>query len=139
MHKTLANLFLRIYAMNLRRGWREDPGTAWSDAIFTMDALIGLPVLSFIFCFWVLGLALFPGAIGVFGMPRGVEIAVVIAVGFVVDRWLSRSMGKYKRESISRDSFSSAGDFVVIVASFAGSFAFFVAMLIVSILIRRRV
>jgi hypothetical protein len=113
----LTKLFLRIFAMNLRRGWRSGSGIAWSDAIFTVDILICLPLLCLLGTLWLLAIDLFPSTVGLFGMPWGAEAALVVATWLGVDIPLSRKMGAYKREPISSTCFNSTADRFMMVAA----------------------
>ena len=67
----LSMLFQRLYAMNLRRTWRNSPGAAWADAISTLDVLLAFPILSLLGGAWLVATDIFPRTVGRFGTSRG--------------------------------------------------------------------
>ncbi len=137
MGNVLAKLFLRLYAANLRRTWRNNPKDAWSDAIFTMDSLIVVPVLSLIMVFWTIAIHLFPLSIGAFGMSKGAGLIIIIIVAFVVDALFTRCISRYKHDAITPGSFAATVDLMVIFFAFAISFLFAVAMVGIIVMLRR--
>ena len=94
MNTLVTNLFLRIYAMNLRRPWRNHRGAAWSDAVYTMDILVVVPALSWIMAGWIFLGDHFPASFGAFGRPKSAELVVVLAVGVLVDLGSTRQYGR---------------------------------------------
>jgi uncharacterized membrane protein len=135
--RILIKVFLRLYAANLRRTWRQAQGTAWSDAIFTMDSLVGIPVLSSIYAMWMFLMALFPTSIGVLGIPRGAVVVLVLMIGFIIDRLLTRGVSRYKNESITSDSYSTTADSMAIIAAFLISFTYFLIMIAIVVAIHK--
>jgi hypothetical protein len=136
MSNALAKLFFRLYAANLRRSWRNSPKDAWSDAIFTMDSLIVVQVLSLILAFWAISIHFFPNSIGVLGMPKGAGIVVVVVV-FVVDAWFTNSINRHTHDPITPDNFAAPRDLMAIVLAFAISFLFAGAMVGIIVMLRR--
>jgi hypothetical protein len=137
-NKALVKLFFRLYAWNCRRSWRNNPTDAWSDAIYTMDVLIGLPVLSLIMTVWAIAIHQFPKTIGTVGMPKVAELLVVLFVGIVVDMIFTKSINKYRNHPVNHDSFSATTDRVAIVRAFLVSFSLFIAMLGIVVMLNRR-
>jgi hypothetical protein len=137
-HNALVKLFLRLYAANLRRTWRNSPKEAWTDAIFTMDSLICVPLMSVIIVIWVIAIHMFPATIGGFGMPKAAGLAIGIPVIFVVDTVFTKRIDEYRSEPIARDSFSATVDRVAIFIAFIASFSFVVAMIGIIVMLHRR-
>ncbi len=137
-NNALVKLFFRLYAWNCRRSWRNNETDAWSDAIYTMDVLIGLPVLSLIMTLWAIAIHVFPKTIGTVGMPTAAELLVVLLVGIAVDMLFTKRINKYRNHPFTHESFSAATDRVAIVSAFLVSFSLFVAMLGIVVMLNRR-
>lgn len=137
-HNTLVKLFFRLYAGNRRRSWRNNTKDAWSDAIYTMDTLIALPVLSLSMALWVIVIRIFPTTIGVTGIPKGALVLLVLSVGFVVDAIFAKYIDKYHDVPIAHDSFSGTADRAAIVIAFVISFVTFLLMLGLVIMLSKR-
>jgi hypothetical protein len=120
--KSLTTLFLRIYAMNQRRWWRNDAARAWWDALLTVEIWIGLPLVTLLVTLWVLAIDLFPQSVGTIGMSRGVELGLLVASWLAVDIPLRKKVSKYRREPIPRTSFDSTADRWKIAVAGAVSF-----------------
>ena len=97
--------------------------------MFTMDSLIGLPVLSLIFVIWIFSATVFPTSIGAFEKPQGAVILLVLIVGFIVDRVLLKIVSRYKSEPITSNSYSTTVDSLAIFAAFLISFTYFLTMI----------
>jgi hypothetical protein len=137
MGNSLTKLFLRLYAANLRRTWRNGPGDAWSDAVFAIDSIITVSALSMIMVVWVVATVWLPNSIGKFGMPAVAGLPLVVVVGFVVDYFVSKRFIHYKMSPIDSDSFSKKGDTAVIYIAMVLSFLFAVVMIVTVAMLRR--
>jgi hypothetical protein len=130
-------LFLRVYAANLRRSWRSSQEDAWTDAIFTLDSIVILPILSMIMVLWVMATVWLPGSIGKIGMPKAAGLPLIIIVGFLVDYFLSKRFIHFKKTPVAKDGFSTMGDSAAIYIAMVLSFLFFVAAVVTVAMLRR--
>jgi hypothetical protein len=137
MGNIFTKLFLRVYAANLRRSWRNSQEDAWTDAVFTLDSIVIVPIVSMIMVSWVVATVSLPGSIGKIGMPKAAGLPLIIVVGFVVDYFLSRRFIHYRKSPVARDSLSTMSDSAAIYIAMAISFLFLVASVVTIAILRR--
>jgi len=111
------NFFLRVYAMNLRRSWRSDIATAWSDALFTTEVLIVMPLTFLILVLWLVAQRTLPNAVDVSRIPYQAEIIFAALEWFALDTMLSRLLHIYRDKPISSSSFNSNRDRWILVVA----------------------
>ena len=101
----LDRLFLRLYAANLRRPWRNDPRPAWNDALYTVAATMGLPIAAFVGSGWSIARDLFPGSVGKLQVAQeagvGIAFVFVFALYFALLMRFSVFKGRSKSEILS--------------------------------------
>lgn len=140
MREVIDTLFLRIYAMNLRRGWRNVPTTAWTDASVTMDLLFGLPAMLLAGTLWSVLMDLFPQTVGRFGMPDWALLGLVVGSWLAVDTLLSRKVRRYKDDpsllARSASMVSPSGTKISLFATLM-SFASCVTLVLVTIFLHK--
>jgi hypothetical protein len=130
------SLFLRLYAMNLRRAWRNAPVAAWTDASFTVDVLLGFPLLFFVGAAWSVLMDLSPQAVGAFGMSDWALLMLVVATGLAIDVPLSRRWRVYKHAE-GASNLPAPADTKYIVRWCSASFASCVGSLIFAAIIHK--
>jgi hypothetical protein len=134
----LSMLFQRLYVMNLRRSWRNSPGAAWADAIYTLDVLLAFPILSLLGGAWLVATDIFPRTVGRFGIPDAAIVVVAVVVWLGVDIPLSRGMRRFRDERALRDAMVSSADRMKVAAAFAISGVIWILLLAVALVLHHR-
>lgn len=110
MRGSLTNLFMRLFAMNLRRGWRSAVRVAWGDAIFTMDVLLSLPTALLLVSLLQLATERYPKTLGAFGESDAAWLAICVFVWISVHISLTVNFKRFQHEPPAVDSFNSTHD-----------------------------
>src|ERR1700733_11899461 len=107
----LKTLFLRIFAANLSRGWRNNPDTAWSDTIYIVELLVTLPLLTFCIFVWVILMDVWPHTVGALGWSDAIAVILFTVSWLIVHVPLVGLSRRYRDASLVRRSGESSKDF----------------------------
>ena len=78
----LDRLFLRLYAANLRRPWRNEARPAWNDALYAVTAVVAVPAVAFVASLWLIARDVLPNYVGRIGEAQEAGAAVAVAISF---------------------------------------------------------
>jgi hypothetical protein len=110
--------------------------SAWTDAVYTLDVLVTIPVLAVMMAIWIIAIRLFPTTVGSFGMPKNMGLIVVLPLVIAVDALCSKYMSSYENLPNIRDDFATAGDAVGIWLSYGVCLLALVGMVAVLVVLR---
>lgn len=115
--KAISRAFLRTYAQNLRRGWRDSPETAKSDAVYTVEFLILFPLAVWSPLLYAILTKVFPNSIGRLDLRVPEAVAVAAFIGSWL--WLERRLNNIEVSSELLHRFSTAAERIKILYLYA--------------------
>jgi hypothetical protein len=93
LFRTLDNLFLRLYAKNLARSFRNDPENACADSEIQMTTII---LLSFGAIFLITGVIFFPSNLASFISGGGSSVGVLLALTVAIAVGVHKRFGRFE-------------------------------------------
>jgi len=124
--RLLTTSFLRLFAMNLGRSFRNSPDKAFDDAVMQLSAVLVLPIGWMAAEIWALVPWLHHGP----SSATSFFIVVVVIFVFPVQSWLDRRFATYGQRPEAADPYRSESERIKTVIGFLLSIVIFLCAML---------
>jgi hypothetical protein len=132
-------LYLRLYTSNLERPGRNDADLAWSDAKYTLEMLVGIPLIGFLDAAWIICGDVLSNPNRKFEISAGGQGALFLFVWIAFEVYLRRVTARYKDNPISLEQYRSSAERAKITVALVTSISCVVAEVILVLLVHKRI